>query len=396
MRDSFISYIRAGEKTEHSSSLGVEAEHFIVYKADRRAVPYAGDYGVRDILKDLAGSYEDYRLNFGEDLLGFDTADFSITIEPAAQLEIGTRQTDDIDTIAGIYGNFRKKLDDILKMHDMEVLSLGCQPVSRVDDLALIPKERYRIMDRHFASIGDGGRQMMRGTASTQVSIDFYCEEDFRKKVQAAYFFTPLFYLISDRCREFEGKKLDSHIKRADIWNRTDPDRCGIIPGVFKRDFGYGDCADFYLNMPLVVLPEGDRLIYTKETAKALFDAGRISAPDIPHIISMAFTDVRPKQYVEIRAADCMTPEGIYAYCALIKGLIYSNEVLEGVQEELVKKNIREEDFRASLESLKESGFEGKIYGEDARAFAQRALSAARNNLSEHDNDYLDGFDFLG
>ena len=59
------------------------------------------------------------------------------------------------------------------------MVTAGYQPASKVETLSLIPKERYRFMDRYFEKIGPYGRQMMRGTAATQVSIDYFSEEDF-------------------------------------------------------------------------------------------------------------------------------------------------------------------------------------------------------------------------
>ena len=91
-------------------------------------------------------------------------------------------------------------------------------------------------MDEHFKKTGTGGRQMMRGTASSQISVDYTSEEDFRRKLQAAYFYTPLFKLGTDRVKTFQGEPVGMRMKRTDIWNRTDPSRCGVLPGVFKPD----------------------------------------------------------------------------------------------------------------------------------------------------------------
>ena len=89
MRNAIIAYLKSGEKPVHSSALGVEAEHFIVYKDTKEAVPYGGEYGVRDIIKELMSRFPQSEPDYGEDILGFVTRDFAITLEPAAQLEKG-------------------------------------------------------------------------------------------------------------------------------------------------------------------------------------------------------------------------------------------------------------------------------------------------------------------
>ena len=63
--------------------------------------------------------------------------------------------------------------------YDYMLCAVGYQPASRVEDLTLIPKHRYDWMNEYFRTSGTGGMQMMRGTASTQVSIDYESEEDF-------------------------------------------------------------------------------------------------------------------------------------------------------------------------------------------------------------------------
>ena len=65
-------------------------------------------------------------------------------------------------------------------------------------DAPLIPKKRYEFMDRYFKSSGRYGINMMRGTASTQVSIDFVNEWDFVRKYRFAYLIMPAIKLICD------------------------------------------------------------------------------------------------------------------------------------------------------------------------------------------------------
>ena len=58
------------------------------------------------------------------------------------------------------------------------ILPLGYMPVGKAEDMELIPKDRYRFMDRYFRKFGPYGTCMMRGSASTQVSVDFRDEDD--------------------------------------------------------------------------------------------------------------------------------------------------------------------------------------------------------------------------
>ena len=63
-------------------------------------------------------------------------------------------------------------------------------------------------------------------------------------------------------------------------------------------------------------------------TAKEIFEDKNISKEDVLHMVSIVFPDVRLKNYIEIRGADSMPICSIMAYCALVKGLLYSENIL--------------------------------------------------------------------
>ena len=391
--ETFTEYIRGGIKKGMKKTLGMEVEHFVLEEGSLRSVPYSGESGIRNSVEKLMALYQGAEPIIGEDLLGFTTDNFNITLEPAAQIEISIIPGDNIGLIRDIYMDFYEKLSAILKLSGQQLYTVGCQPVSHVDELELIPKGRYRLMDEHFKKTGTGGRQMMRGTASTQISVDFTSEEDFRRKLQTAYYYTPMFKLVSDRVNVFQGEAVDTSLKRTDIWNRTDPARCGILPGVFKADYGFKDYAEYVCSVPLIFLPGENGEQYTDmATAPELFEGREITEKDIEHIFSMPFPDVRVKRYLEIRGADSMPVDGVLFYCALVKGLLYSEKVLDHVQMCIREKDLGEEDIRKTEESLTERGFEGEIYGIPAMIFLHETLEACREGLTQEERGFLDGW----
>lgn len=391
--DTFTEYIRSGIKKTEDRSLGVEVEHFVLEEESLKSVPYSGRCGVRNSVEKLMALYPGAEPIVGEDLLGFNTKSFNITLEPAAQIEISIVPSADIGYIRDIYADFYEKLSDILKPLGQKLYTTGCQPASHVDDLELIPKGRYRLMDDHFKKTGTRGRQMMRGTASTQVSVDFTGDEDFRRKLQAAYYYTPLFKLVSDRVNVFQGEAVHTRLKRTDIWNRTDPARCGILPGVFKADYGFKDYAEYVCSVPLIFLPEKNGERYTGDaTVPELFKEGDITEKDIEHIFSMPFPDVRVKKYLEIRGADSMPLEGVLFYCALVKGLLYSGKVLDHVQMCIREKVLDEESIRESEADLTERGLDGRIYGVPAGEFLAETLRLCKEGLTPEEEGYLEGW----
>ena len=374
--------------------LGIEAEHFVVDRAGQRAVPYSGDNGIRQILLRLMERFPGASVLPDDDFFGFHTPDFTVTLEPAAQLEISIAPTESIRRVSDIYRGFIKNLDAVLAPAGYEAVSVGCQPVSPVAGLELIPKRRYALMNEHFLQTGTGGIEMMRGTAALQVSVDYYTEEDFRRKLQAAYYYSPILKLFCDNSRSFQGEKLTYRLKRTDIWRRTDPIRCGILPGVFSPSYGFADYADFLGRIPPIFLKRGQEILPTGfQTADALFAGKVLQEEEITHLLSMVFPDVRAKQYLEIRVADAVPYPFIPAYCALVKGLIYSEAGLAYAQEKIRGEGRQEDDIRRAEDELMTRGWEARVYGQRASELGKRLLELAEDGLLPEERPYLAAFE---
>ncbi|MBE6015555.1 MAG: hypothetical protein E7241_09370 [Lachnospiraceae bacterium] len=392
-REALNAHYEAGIKPVCNHELGVEIEHFIVEKDTYAAVPYAGKGGVREIICRLAEKYPGYEALGKDDFLGFEVPDFAISLEPAAQLEISIAKNASIEQLEKIYEEFRRNLDEILEDYGYEALTVGTQPVSRVEDLPLIPKERYRLMNRHFEQTGTGGKQMMRGTSSVQVSVDYYSEEDFRRKMQAAHLFMPILKLLTDNAKDFEGKKIEGYLKRTDIWKRTDPSRCGILPGVFSPEYSFNDYSSFLGEMPLIFTEgeEGDTYTGFKKVSEIYADREPGEA-EVRHILSMAFPEVRLKHYIEIRFADSMPAKYTWAYVALIKGLLYSKDALDYAESRIKEEGLSKADLEAAIDSLMTSGWRGRVYGAPVRTMARALLRLAAKALTDREREYLEAF----
>ena len=325
-----------------------------------------------------------------DDFLGFSVSDFTITLEPAAQMEISISPKAELQEIGEIYQAFRRNLDVVLKEFEYVAVNMGCQPVSCVADLEMIPKKRYKLMDEYFWNIGSGGMEMMRGTASLQISIDYHSEIDFRKKIQAAYYYSPILKLFSDHSSSFQGKTLRTNLKRTDIWRRVDPVRCGILPNIFSETYSFKDYADFIGKIPPIFLKNGKQFISTGcRTANELFAGKKANEDEVVHLLSMSFPDVRLKQVLEIRFADSLPFSLMMGYCALVKGLLYSDEGLTYAKTQIIKNRLSEENILEAENEIIKHGWQAFVYGQAITESAKQCLQMARRNLSDTEGSYL-------
>ena len=107
--------------------LGVEIEHLVVDNQSGESISYYGEHGMGKILSELSELYPRSYTEKGC-LLGLYNADYSVSLEPAAQLEISIAPKDSVCVIKTIYENFRKQTDPVLERHGCHMVNLGYQP----------------------------------------------------------------------------------------------------------------------------------------------------------------------------------------------------------------------------------------------------------------------------
>ena len=281
----------------------------------------------------------------------------------------------------------------------------GYQPLRKAEDLSLIPKRRYDFMDAYFDHIHSHGMQMMRASASTQVSVDYADEADAVRKMRVAAALAPILAAIADNTPVFEGETNHTPIRRLALWREVDSLRCGAVPHLFESDFGFSTYARWLLKTPPIFVTRpaagdetGDKLRGAFDvSAEEIYGDAPLERSDVEHISSMFWPDVRLKQFVEVRPADCIPPEDIPGYVALIKGIFYSENSLSGIEEFV---GVHDGEWPLSTEIVTDAikqvqtfGFDGKVYGHTLAAWEEKVFSLARTALPEDERGYLDALE---
>ncbi|KJF26201.1 glutamate--cysteine ligase [Clostridium aceticum] len=386
--NAIVEFIKAGEKERNDFKLGVEIEHIVVKKESFDSVTYYEEEGIETILKKLAlqGAYKPtYEDKY---LLGLESDTEVITLEPGGQLEISMPPTMDIREIEANYLRFLKKVIPIVDEQNQLLMAIGYHPRTSIEEVPFNPKPRYQYMADYFKAKGKYAHNMMKGTASLQVVIDYENEEDFVKKFKVANFLSPLLHLITDNAPIFEGKLFEKHSIRNIIWENTDQERSSIVPGTFKSKFGYKEYAEYILNTPpIFIMKEGVFTPTYDKKAKDLIDPYNITNEEISHLLSMVFPDVRVRKYIEIRMGDALPYPLNLGYIALIKGIFYNDIALEYLYE--MANNIEEEKVRQAKKDIVEKGFEGRYKCKVIMDFIPVLFDLAKKGLQEEEKAYL-------
>ncbi|MDR0272463.1 MAG: hypothetical protein LBI27_04015, partial [Clostridiales bacterium] len=287
-----------------------------------------------------------------------------ISLEPAAQLEISINPSSCLDRIRNTYDEFINVISPVLSEMNCELLCAGYHLKSRVDELSLIPKQRYEFMYNHFKTTGSRGKYMMKGTAATQVSVDYEDETDFSMKFRVANILSPIFSYLCDNADFFEGEPYSGKMLRTHIWNDVDPARSMIVSGACDGNFGFSEYAKYIYEMPPIFFDE----TYTgnKKTSE-LFANRELSPDEIEHITNMAFPDVRLKNRIEIRMADSMPIEKTMEFTALIKKIFYDKEILKNLYNETLQ--IKNRHIAEAKAELIDYGENAVVYGKPIKTW---------------------------
>ena len=345
-----VDHFASGCKKE--KLFGLELEHFVVDVKTKRTLPYFD--GVEAILKKFALLYGEpvYSNSSPSHIIGINGQNAAITLEPAAQLEISIAPSSDVSKIRLVYDEFEKLLRPILEEHDCELICVGYHPKSKVDELPLIPKARYGFMDSYFKTVGTRGKYMMKGTAATQVSIDYESEADFIKKFRVANIIGPFLSKIFDNTEVFEGQPYEGKLARTYIWNDVDADRSMVVAGALdKPNFGFYDYAEYIYNTPpIFILENGQEKFTGPVPASEIFANRAMTQKDIEHVISMAFPDVRLKTNLELRTVDSVPIADAIRYTKLLGLIFYDQNNLDTLYEDsLDVGNIQVADLKERL-----------------------------------------------
>lgn len=383
-----VAYYESGIKpADQPPAVGIELEHTIV-SGDGGPVGYRGEHGVAWLLERLSARYPQQTRDAEGDLIGVARPGEAVTIEPASQVELSAGPFTALSDAQRVFDDFEALLADELAPFGMKALTVGYHPTAKAADLELIPKRRYRFMNLYFEQRGPYGMRMMRGSASTQVSIDYRSVEDCLRKLRLAGIAGPLLALLADNAPVFEGAPRPCKLVRTKIWRECDPDRCGIVPGSLDAGFTLRDYAEYLLDTPAILVPcRKEGVCYTERTFGEVYANAPMAREQVEHMASMFFTDTRLKTYLEIRPADALPIPCALAYAAVVKGLFYGDAQLDAL--DALFAGLGEVDVEAAKDALMAQGYAATVYGQPAGQLVDRLLEVAESGLPAEERAFL-------
>ena len=377
----------AASKPRAEYRVGTEAEKVGVRMANNTpvAIAFAGSDGVQAVLERLTTyGYTAYREVAGGEVIALQRDQASITLEPAAQLELSGAPFASVHQTAREMESHISDLRAVSEPLGIYWLSIGFHPFATHAQLPHVPKLRYGIMERYMPTRGARSLDMMRRTCTVQVNLDYSSSSDAMRKLRVALALQPIATAMFANSPFYEGHRGRYLSERAHVWCHMDPDRSGLLPFAWDRASTLHDYIEWALDVPMFLVKRGDTIIEnTQQTFRTFMKEGRhgtrAMASDWDTHLNTLFPEVRLKKTLEVRGADAQPTNMVCSVTALWKGLLYDETALN--QAESLVSAWGPDEAQAAREIIAEKALKATLAGKPILHWAQQVVDIAENGL---------------
>lgn len=326
--------------------LGLEIEFFAVEPSTGRKASFDGPHGIESVLHSIRQDNESNWLASTENnrLLGLQALNegFTITLEPGAAIEYSSPL---VNNISELTQNMQLAIGKILaatQVHGLILIASANAPFESQFPPYLLPRNRYQIMRNHFQSQGkpsDLAWRMMTQTLSIQTSVDYTTIQDLELKLPLMVKLAPFFTAVFANSPIEDSQTSPYLSSRAHIWTKTDPHRCGFITPALSNHFSLEAYIDWTLKVPMIfrikngVYTPMNGATFKSVLANGFDDGSSATLGDWVNHITGIFTDVRLKNFIEIRGIDGQTLESIPTVPIFWSTLAYNTDALLAIKD---------------------------------------------------------------
>ena len=352
-------YFHDAGKPRERWRVGTEYEKVGIYRDTGQAIPYFGKRGVDFILRELIERFGWAPEEQDGNIIALTRDKAQITLEPGGQIELSGEPCESIHCTYAEFDQHIRELLEVTEPLGIIFLGLGMQPVSRLEQIEWVPKQRYRIMAPYMLKVGKLGQRMMKQTATVQANIDYSDEKDAMAKFRTGMGLAPVLIAMFANSPICDGELNGYRSFREHIWTDTDRNRSGLLKFAFAPEVSFAHYVEYALDVPMYFIVRNKNYIdMTSVTFRQFLTSGyngeRATIEDWNDHLTTLFPETRIKRYLEIRSVDSQPPDLMPALSALVKGAFYDNDCLQAAWD-LVKGWSWDERMQVYLDSHRDA-----------------------------------------
>ncbi|EEX08713.1 glutamate--cysteine ligase [Ruegeria lacuscaerulensis ITI-1157] len=380
-------YLADGCKPKSDWRIGTEHEKFGYCKDTLKPLPYEGERSILAVLQGLRDGHGWAPVEEAGKLIGLEKDGANVSLEPGGQLELSGAPLETIHETCDEVNAHLRDVKDIAEKIGVGFIGLGAAPIWKHEDMPLMPKGRYVLMNDYMEKVGDMGRAMMRRTCTVQVNIDFGSEADMVQKLRVALALQPVATALFANSPFFEGKPVGQKSWRSYIWRHLDDARTGMLPFVFEDGFGFERYVEYALDVPMYFVYRDGKYIDALGMSFRDFLQGKLPAlpgetptlSDWADHLTTAFPEARIKKFMEMRGADGGPWRRLCALPAFWVGLTYDQSALDAAWD-LVKG--WDAETREGLRvAAARDGLQAQVNGINMHDLAREVVAIAESGL---------------
>ena len=380
-------YLEAGCKAKDDWRIGTEHEKFGYLTDTHEPLPYDGPRSIRAVLEGLRDRYGWAPVSEGGHIIGLEKDGANVSLEPGGALELSGAPLETIHQTCDEVNEHLREVKDIADEIGVGFIGLGAAPEWMHDEMPLMPKGRYKLMDAYMGRVGTTGTTMMRRTCTVQVNLDFGSEADMVKKMRVALALQPVATALFANSPFFEGQPNGMKSYRSYVWRHLDSDRTGMLPFVFEDGFGFERWVDYILDVPMYFVYRDGNYINAAGHSFRDFMAGKLEVlpGELPTMkdwedhMTTAFPEVRLKTFLEMRGADGGPWARLCALSAFWVGLLYDTEARDAAWD--LVKDWTEEEREVMRRDVPKTALKTPFRDRTVNELACEALCISRKGL---------------
>ena len=380
-------YLAAGCKPKADWRIGTEHEKFGSCQDTLLPLPYDGPRSIKAMLEGLRDGFAWDPVLEGDKIIGLVKGGANVSLEPGGQLELSGAPLETIHQTCDEVNDHLRDVQTVADKIGARFIGLGAAPIWTHDQMPLMPKGRYKLMDAYMQTVGTHGTQMMRRTCTVQVNLDFGSEADMVQKMRVALALQPVATALFANSPFFEGKVNGHKSWRSRIWRDLDASRTGMLPFVFEDGFGFDRYADWVLDVPMYFVYRDGKYIDALGQSFRDFLKGELPAlpgekptlSDWADHLTTVFPEARLKKFIEMRGADGGPWRRLCALPAFWVGLTYDQSALDAAWD-LAK--VWDAETREALRvAASVDGLQAKVGSISMHDIAREAVAISESGL---------------
>ena len=390
-------YLESGCKPKEDWRIGTEHEKFGYCKDTLKPLPYDGPRSILKILEGLRDRHDWQPVAESGKLIGLTKDGANISLEPGGQLELSGAPLETIHQTCDEVNEHLREVKDIADEIGAGFIGLGAAPDWTHEDMPLMPKGRYKLMDAYMDTVGTAGKVMMRRTCTVQVNLDFSSEPDMVQKLRTALALQPVANALFGNSPFFEGKSNGHKSWRGWVWRHLDDARTGMLPFVFDEGFGFEAWVQYALDVPMYFVYRDGKYINALGQSFRDFLNGELPAlpgetptlSDWADHLTTVFPEARIKKYIEMRGADGGPWRRLCALPAYWVGLMYDQSALDAAWD--LAKGWDAETREALRVAASVEGLAANVNGISILDLARETVAIAKEGLKARARPGLGG-----